>query len=156
MRSGCNNVIWGRKTVEWSFRGPQSPRTQPSASVILQNACCEKAALRQAAWKVLPLRVYVPFWSDSSSASEAMQDTVLRHAICNRRRCRRDIYDVTHSKQEPRRLASGAQGEVGVVPTENSVWSCKAHVTMLHGCLRKPPPVTFDLNVADSQAPSQR
>lgn len=75
MRSGCNNVIWGRKTVEWSFRGPQSPRTQPSASVILQNACCEKAALRQAAWKVLPLRVYVPFWSDSSSASEAMQDT---------------------------------------------------------------------------------
>ena len=31
----------------------------------------------------------------------------------------------------------------------------QAHVTMLHACLRKPP-VNFDLDVADSQAPSQR
>jgi gluconolactonase len=31
-----------------------------------------------------------------------------------------------------------------------------AHVTMLHAGLRKPPPVNFDPDVADSQAPSQR
>src|SRR5215469_5202768 len=46
------------------------------------------------------------------------------------------------------------------VPTENSVWFCKgsseAHVTMLHAFLRKPPSVNCDLDVADSQAPSQR
>ena len=32
----------------------------------------------------------------------------------------------------------------------------QAHVTMLHAFLRKLPPVNFDLDVADSQAPSRR
>jgi hypothetical protein len=45
------------------------------------------------------------------------------------------------------------------VPTENSVWSCKVppgpcnNVTCLSS---EPASVTFDLDVADSQAPSQR
>ena len=64
--------------------------------------------------------------------------------------------------------------EIEIVPTENSV--CPSPVspqgacnnvgffaaqsakkpTMLPACLRKPPPVNFDLDAADSQAPSER